>query len=569
MNPERSERGLIVAPQGRDAQVAAQMLREAGILSDACGSIPELVAELNAGAGFVLVTEEVLRRTDLRPLAEWLEAQPEWSDFPFILLTQRGGGLERNPSAARYLKTLGNVSFLERPFHPTTLVSMSVSALRGRRRQYDARARLLELNERRQQLVEDNELLEQRVKERTGELEDAYKKVLAESRQRETAEEQLRQVQKLEMIGQLTGGVAHDFNNLLTAVLANLSLLQRHLPAHDARAQRLIDGAMQGANRGASLTQRLLAFSRRQRLELAPTDVVALVVDMKGLLERSIGPAIELSFDLPPEPAVSLIDANQVELALLNLAVNARDAMPEGGQLRIGVDHARGPARDLADGEFVRLWVSDTGAGMDAATLERAVDPFFSTKELGKGTGLGLSMVHGLAVQQHGALRLSSTLGQGTRAELFLPVTHERPATTENLDLPAIAPIARRARILLVDDDVLIAMSSVDMLEDLGHEVLEANSGRQALELLNRGESIDLMITDFAMPGMTGAQLIETVRAKFPELPILLATGYAELLDGKLSDIPKIGKPYTQPQLASEVARMLGGVGRDAASPPN
>jgi signal transduction histidine kinase len=553
-----SERGLILAPQGRDALVAQMMLREASINSDICASIPALVEELELGAGFVLVTEEALRRTDLRPLAVWLEAQPEWSDFPFILLTQRGGGLERNPSAARYLKALGNVSFLERPFHPTTLVSMSVAALRGRRRQYEARGRLLELSERRQRLTEANELLEERVRERTAELEGAYQKVIEESRQRQVAEEQLRQVQKLEMIGQLTGGVAHDFNNLLTAVIANLSLLQRHLPREDVRAHRWIDGAMQGANRGASLTQRLLAFSRRQSLALAPTDVVALVRDMKGLLERSIGPEIELSFELTPLPAVSMIDANQVELALLNLAVNARDAMPEGGKLRIGVDHASGRGPDLPAGEYIRIWVTDTGAGMDTDTLTRAIDPFFSTKEIGKGTGLGLSMVHGLAVQQDGALRLNSVLGQGTRAELFLPVTDERALTSPSNAEPA-ALVTRRSRIMLVDDDALIAMSSVDMLEDLGHEVVEANSGKQALDLLGKLEPIDLLITDFAMPGMTGAQLIEAVRSKFPELPILLATGYAELPNGKLNDVPRISKPYTQPQLASEVARLLGG----------
>ncbi|MDZ4690940.1 ATP-binding protein [Terricaulis sp.] len=559
MRLELSERGLILAPQGRDAQVAAMMLREAGIGSDICTTILDLVDQLEAGAGFVLVTEEALRRADLRPLADWLEAQPEWSDFPFILLTQRGGGLERNPSAARHLKALGNVSFLERPFHPTTLVSMSVSALRGRRRQYEARARLLELSERRQHLTEANEMLEERVRQRTGEVEAAYDKVIEESVQRLHAEEQLRQVQKLEMIGQLTGGVAHDFNNLLTAVLANLSLLQRHLPADDVRAQRWIDGATQGANRGASLTQRLLAFSRRQSLALAPTDVVALVSGMKGLLERSIGPEIDLAFDLTSLDAVSMIDANQVELALLNLAVNARDAMPEGGQLRIGVDHFSGSAPDLPTGDYVRIWVSDTGAGMDADTLERAIDPFFSTKELGKGTGLGLSMVHGLAVQQNGALRLDSAPGAGTRAELFLPVTHERAEDSE-APTPAVAPLTRRSRIMLVDDDALIAMSSVDMLEDLGHEVVEANSGKEALDLLGKVEPIDLLITDFAMPGMTGAQLIDAVRSRFPDLPILLATGYAELPNGKLNDIPRIGKPYTQPQLASEVARLLSSV---------
>jgi signal transduction histidine kinase len=436
---------------------------------------------------------------------------------------------------------------------------MCTAALRGRRRQYEARARLLELHERRQRLIEANTTLEQRVTERTVELEDAYRKVLEESAHRQSAEDQLRQVQKLEMIGQLTGGVAHDFNNLLTAVLGNLSLLQRHLPPGDARAQRLIDGAIQGADRGASLTQRLLAFSRRQRLQLAPTDVVALVAGMKGLLERSIGPEIALSFDLTTAPAISMIDANQVELALLNLAINARDAMTDGGELRIGVDHAAGPASDLPDGAFVRIWVNDTGSGMDDETLERAIDPFFSTKELGKGTGLGLSMVHGLAVQQQGALRLTSTIGKGTRAELFLPVTEERVAAPAQVEDKQPRPQGKRSRIVLVDDDALIAMSSVDMLEDLGHEVFEANSGKQALDLLGSTDGIDLLITDFAMPGMTGAQLIEAVRVKFPALPILLATGYAELPNGNLNDIPKIGKPYTQPQLANEVARLLNG----------
>jgi len=555
-----SERGLILAPQGRDAQIACSMLKEAGIGSVVCSSLRDLADKLEAGAGFGLLTEEALHRADLHGLSAWLSAQPEWSDLPFILLTIRGGGLERNPSATRHLKTLGNVSFLERPFHPTTLVSMSTAALRGRRRQYEARARLLELDERRERLIEANATLEQRVAERTAELERAHQKMLEESAHRESAEDQLRQVQKLEMIGQLTGGVAHDFNNLLTAVLGNLSLLQRHVSPGDARAQRLIDGAIQGADRGATLTQRLLAFSRRQRLQLAPTDVVALVAGMKGLLERSIGPEIELSFDLTTSPAISMIDANQVELALLNLAVNARDAMTGGGELRIGVDHAVGPASDLPDGAFVRIWVSDTGSGMDDETLERAIDPFFSTKELGKGTGLGLSMVHGLAVQQKGALRLTSTIGKGTRAELFLPVTQERVAARVQVEDVRPRARAKRSRILLVDDDALIAMSSVDMLEDLGHVVFEANSGKQALELLSSTSGIDLLITDFAMPGMTGAQLIEAVRVKFPELPILLATGYADLPNGNLNDIPKIGKPYTQPQLANEVARILSGV---------
>jgi signal transduction histidine kinase len=552
-----SERGLILAPHGRNAQIAAAMLGEAGIVCEVCGSIPDVVAGLQAGAGFAVVTEEALHGADLRALASWLESQPGWSDFPFILLTGRGGGLERNPAASRVQRTLGNVSFLERPFHPTTLVSVCSAALRGRRRQYAACATLLELHEGRRQLLESNATLEDRVARRSAELERTYHQMIAESRQREAAEDQLRQAQKLETLGKLTGGVAHDFNNLLTAVLGNLSLLQKHLPAGDLKPQRWIDGAIQGAKRGAALTQRLLAFARRQSLHVAPVDVVTLVAGMTELLERSIGPLVKLSLRLPPDRASALIDANQVELALLNLAVNARDAMPSGGELEIGVDRVNvGADKDLPAGQFVRIWVSDTGSGMDDETLKHAIEPFFSTKELGKGTGLGLSMIHGLAIQLNGALRLESVPGQGTRAELYLPATDHAVA----VDSTAVArpdAAALRVKILLVDDDALIAMSGVDMLEDLGHEVLEANSGRAALDVLRKSGPVDLLITDFAMPQMTGVQLIEAAQAIIPGLPVLLATGYAELPNGAGARIPKIEKPYTQTELASAISKLL------------
>jgi len=552
---ELSERALILAPQGRDAKIAAAMLAESGIASEICAIIPTLVHELKSGAGFSIVTEEAFRGADLHELASWIEKQPEWSDFPFILLTAKGGGVERNPAAARFLEILGNVSFLERPFHPTTLLSISKSALRGRRRQYEARARLSDLHEHGERLAEANATLENRVRERTAALEEAYQKVVEESTQRALAEEQLRQVQKLEMIGELTGGVAHDFNNLLTAVLGNLSLIQRHLPAHDLKGQRFVEGAMQGASRGAALTQRLLAFARRQSLEVVPADIVALINGMKALLERSVGPEFTLSFELPSDPIVSMIDANQVELAILNLAVNARDAMPNGGEISIGVDRKEGTG-DLPGGPYVRISVSDTGRGMDKETLRRAIDPFFSTKQLGKGTGLGLSMVHGLAIQLNGALRLHSKVGQGTRAELYFPVS-QQVAEMRGVELVETAPALRRLRILLVDDDTLIAMSSVDMLEDLGHEVVEANSGKQALDVLRSQGHFDLLITDFAMPGMNGAQLIEAARPLCPDLPILLATGYAEIPGGSFEDVSRIGKPYTQAQLATEIARVV------------
>jgi signal transduction histidine kinase len=249
-----------------------------------------------------------------------------------------------------------------------------------------------------------NETLEERVLERTAELENAHKLVLGEIAQRERAEELLRQAQKMEMIGRLTGGIAHDFNNLLMAVLGNLELLRKHISA-DPRAARLIDGASQGAQRGASLTQRLLAFARKQDLQVRPTDIIALVKGMTGLLERSIGSRVGLVMDLPPSLPPALIDANQVELALLNLAVNARDAMPDGGTLSIKAELTSTVGEGLNAGAYLRLSVADTGGGMSPEILAKATEPFFSTKEAGKGTGLGLSMVHGLAVQLEGALR--------------------------------------------------------------------------------------------------------------------------------------------------------------------
>ncbi|RUT30432.1 PAS domain S-box protein [Arsenicitalea aurantiaca] len=372
--------------------------------------------------------------------------------------------------------------------------------------------------------------------------------------ERRRAEEQLRQAQKMETIGQLTGGVAHDFNNLLAAVLGNLELLAKKIPPEPA-LQRHIDGAMQGARRGASLTQRLLAFARRQDLKPEPTDLSSLLEGMRALMERSLGPLIAIDYDIEDGLPPATVDPNQLELAVLNLAVNARDAMPEGGQLVIRLDK-REPRRSLGlFGSYVRLCVEDSGEGMDAETLQRAIEPFFSTKELGKGTGLGLSMVHGLAVQLGGALNLYSEVGRGTIAELWLPVS---AGPIEHVKEPvAMNEAAPRSRILVVDDDALIAMNTVDMVEDLGHTVLEAYSGKQALEILQSDAEIDAIITDYAMPGMTGVELANRAREIRPGLPILLATGYADLPSGTTTDLPRLGKPYQQRDLSEQLSRLL------------
>jgi nitrogen-specific signal transduction histidine kinase len=390
--------------------------------------------------------------------------------------------------------------------------------------------------------------LEQRVVERTGEL-------MTEVAAREKAQEQLLQSQKMESVGQLTGGIAHDFNNLLMAVMGNLEILRKRVP-NEAGTRRLIDGAMLGAQRGASLTQRMLAFARQQDLKTASADIGALVCGMRELLRRSLGPQTGLQVHVDPDLPPAEVDAHQVELAVLNLAINARDAMPEGGVIDIHVAqrHLDGEY-GLPAGTYVSIRIADTGIGMDAVTLAKAIEPFFSTKPLGKGTGLGLSMTHGLAVQLGGHLELASEIGVGTVATLWLPMATE-PATELEPVVGASARI-RAATILVVDDDQLIAMSTVDMLEDLGHIAIEANSGKRALEIIDAGQQIDLMMTDQAMPGMTGVQLAEIVRSKRPDLPVLLATGYADLPASKLANLPRLSKPYRQAQLQAEIEKLL------------
>ena len=403
-----------------------------------------------------------------------------------------------------------------------------------------------------------NETLEQRVTERTAALEGAHQVVLKEIDQRQRTEALLRQAQKMEMIGQLTGGVAHDFNNLLMVVLGNLELLRKR-NANDQKAERLIDAAAEGATRGAALTQRLLAFARKQDLNIELKSLSDLIGGMRDLLQSSIPSNIELTVTASEDLPTARVDGIQVELAALNLVVNARDAMPKGGQLQIATDSFEvGRFDGLNPGRYVRLIVTDTGAGMDSETLSRCAEPFFSTKEVGKGTGLGLSMVHGLAQQLHGALRLYSQVGQGTRAELWLPASDRPPEIAGRpLGVPSEQPNSLSAKILLVDDDALVASSTSALLEDSGYEVLTMDNAAEALDMLEHDSSIDLVITDFLMPKMNGVQLAEKAKKVRPKLPILLITGYAEIAGGLPADLPRIKKPFNQQALNSEVSRLL------------
>jgi CheY-like chemotaxis protein len=282
-----------------------------------------------------------------------------------------------------------------------------------------------------------------------------------------------------------------------------------------------------------------------------------LIQGMIDLLERSLGPRVSLRLDLPEGLPAARVDANQLELAILNLAINARDAMPDGGSIDIRVAEYQAVNDPvLKSGFYLKLSVIDAGRGMTADILKRAVEPFFSSKPLGKGTGLGLSMVHGLAVQLGGALQLSSAVGKGTTATLLLPVATAAPEAESPVN--AAPKVNRSAVILFVDDDPLIAMSTTEMLEDLGHRVIGANSGLHALDIIRSEQPIDLMMTDHVMPGMTGIELAAASREVRPSLPILLATGYAELPEGAQLDLPRLAKPYHQDQLRDRLDQLLG-----------
>ncbi|MBY5805496.1 PAS domain-containing sensor histidine kinase [Rhizobium leguminosarum bv. viciae] len=374
----------------------------------------------------------------------------------------------------------------------------------------------------------------------------------------EQAREELFQSQKMEAIGQLTGGIAHDFNNLLMAVLGSLEILKKRMP-RDLSLTSLVDNAMQGAQRGAALTQRMLAFSRRQELHMEPIDVSGLVRGMMDMLSRSLGPLTVIETSFPVRLPTILTDPNQLEMAILNLVVNARDAMPSGGRIVLRASEESLPSGEgpLSPGRYVRIAVIDEGEGMDAKTLEQAITPFFTTKGVGKGTGLGLSMVQGLASQSGGRLMIKSSLGEGTTAELWFPVATVEQGTEAAADRPQQEENAsRRLRIVAVDDDGLVLMNTTLMLEDLGHTVFEAMGGPEALDIL-RKHQVDLVICDHAMPRMTGAQLAEAIRSEWPDMPIILATGYAEIPEGAgIVDLPRLGKPFSQAQLAEAISRI-------------
>jgi len=664
----------ILAPSGRDSKVIHDILAGAGVNTCIEGNAPAVLSALNeVRAGAAILAEEALTQEGLAQFEAWLANQPPWSDLPVILLTRGRAGPETKMELA---SRLGNVTILERPLHPVTLVSAARAALRARARQHVAERYVIEIETSERRFRESEEkyrtlfntmdegfciieffdgpegpnsdyihveandayarhagianVVGQKVREmvpdeadewvriygkvlKTGDpirferelvatgrhlelsafriepperrqvavlfqdittrrsaeialqelnatLEARIAEAVAESvrdqKKLADATQRMHEMAKLETLGQLTGGVAHDFNNLLTPIVGALDMLHRHHVGDD-RSARLISGAMQASQRAATLVQRLLSFARRQHLETRTVDVAELVEGMQDLVQRTIGPHInvkvETASDLPP----ARIDPGQLELAILNLAVNARDAMPGGGSLRLVLDKATEPGGNgLEPGDYIRLAVKDSGVGMDQQTLTRAIEPFFTTKGQGEGTGLGLSMVHGLAAQSGGALRIHSAVGKGTSCEIWLPpaegeadslMTHEQRLATQ----------PRRASILLVDDEALVRLATAEMLREMSHSVVEAESAAAALAQVRAGIPIDLLITDYLMPGMRGSDLADEVRALRPHVPVLLLTGYANLAKGEAVGLPRLAKPFREADLAREVAALL------------
>lgn len=520
---------LIHAPAGSGAaSMVRSVLAAQAIETHECETPAQLLAAMEEGAAGAVLAEEALPGL-LRGsgLAEWLARQPPWSDFPFLVLGTEGAG-PREATQTPLLRSLGTLILLERPLNPETLASAAELVVRARRRQYAARHQLEELGHTRSELERLNAELELRIETRTRELASANDRLMKEIAERERAQAALTQVQKMEAIGRLTGGIAHDFNNLLHVVNMNLELVS--LYAKEDKVKPVVERAKAAARRGARLTGQLLSFARSQSLMPRFTNVNTLLLGMKDLLEISVGSGVEVEYDLCEQPAAVVLDASQLEMAILNLAVNSRDAMPEGGKLTVATRTEQRTAEvGLPVGDYVLVRVSDSGGGIAPHVLPKVFEPFFTTKPLGRGTGLGLSQVYGFAQQSGGVAHIVSEPGKGTTVDMLFPAAdadaeQELPPPQQQ----ALPDPAKASHILVVEDDADVRRVIVECLSLIGYRVTEAANGAEALEAVGAAKP-DLMLVDYAMPDMTGAEVIARTREAVGELPVILATGYADM----------------------------------------
>lgn len=562
MSTDRDYHILVFAPIGRDGLAAAELFRKSNMEAIVCRSLPELVREMTAGLGVVFLAEEGLFGQDMTALARWVSQQPPWSDLPFVILTSHGERPAVTAWRQSIVDILRNVSLLERPVHPMTLASAVQSAIRARRRQYEIRS-LLEARDKTAQE------LERVVEERTRELREANDQLRIEMEERARVEETLRQAQKIEAIGQLTGGVAHDFNNLLMVISGGLDMLDRQIDP--VRRRRLVEGMIQAAQRGASLTRQLLAFSRRQKLRPEPVDVALQIGGMRELLDRSLRGDVHVEFEFPDCLWPIEVDPGELELVVLNLAVNARDAMPNGGVIVVRAENLENLQEEEIAGDFVRLSVIDTGTGMGPEILSRVFEPFFTTKEIGKGTGLGLAQVYGFATQSRGTVRIRSELGVGTTVELYLPRSRDLPSNERQGGEVGTArpPRKKLGRVLLVEDDEEVAALVGEMLGELGYDVTRAASAAAALGAFADGRSIDIVFSDIMMPGgMNGIDLAREIRRRRSDMPVLLTSGYSEaaVQDAEAAGIKILPKPYRIDELAAALTTAKANLGGDLSS---
>jgi signal transduction histidine kinase/CheY-like chemotaxis protein len=558
-NQDLEHRVLVLAPIGRDAQAATRHLADSKLHSVICQDLDDLLAKLSEGSAVALVTEEAFLRGGTMALERWVASQPPWSDFPFIVLTSRATSVAAQAYRMRLLECLGNVSLLERPLNAVTLISSVRAALRARGRQYEVQDHLLA----RETIAAQ---LEDQVRERTRELEQANEQLRQQIAERRQVEAALQQAQKMEVIGQMTGGVAHDFNNLLTAVLGNLELATRR--GTDEKIRRYLDGATQAAHRGAKITSQLLAFSRTQRLKTEPIDLNAIVTAMGDLLFRTIGATVRVETILERQLWQATADPTQIESVILNLAVNARDAMPEGGRLTIATSNVphgdNSKPVELAVGDFVSVSVRDTGTGMTDEVLRKAFEPFFTTKPVGSGTGLGLSQVYGIAKQTGGTVSIDTKVGSGTTVTVYLPRTTAVPGVRPSEELRTVPLRKHEATILVVDDDRDVRQLAVSCLESLGYQVLAADGGPAALEMAGGTANIDMVLIDIAMPEITGVEAMKAILKKRPHMPFLYMTGYVGPTKLDPSEQRVLKKPFTIEELAAKVEETL--FPNDAAS---
>ncbi len=495
-------------------------------------------------------------------LAEFMRGSERARHIPIIFLT---AGTTDNQRRFRGYEA-GAVDFIQKPIEPDILRGKAnvFFDLHQQRRQIQTQRDALEASTR--ALADAANQLEAQVRERTAELEDALARLQAETAERERAEASLRQSQKMEAVGQLTGGIAHDFNNMLTGIMGSLDLMRRGMASGQLdNIDRFMDAASASASRAAALTQRLLAFSRRQSLDPRPVEVNDLIRSMSDLIERAIDETVELKVVLTPDLPAGIVDPNQLENAILNLALNARDAMPEGGVLTVetslvDLDQAQVATRPgLAPGRYLMVAVSDTGVGIAPDLIDKVFDPFFTTKPLGQGTGLGLSMVYGFVRQSGGQVRIHSQIGLGTSVKLYLPTTEARPASAAASAPPV--PHGDGERVLVIEDEPAVRMLVREVLEALRYQAVEFADPLAAVPYLASGERIDLMISDVGLPGMNGRELAETARAHRPDLPILFITGYAEnaaIRSGFLgANMSMVTKPFSLDELAAKIGQMI------------